>query len=387
MYDIARKWTRLSLINLLIVACLGVILRYKGAFYMPVLDYKYLLHAHSHFAFSGWITTILFTAFVYLIPYRKVYQYQFWLNQVASFGMLISFTMQGYGVVSIAFSTLSVICTWWFAYTYLKDIKTVTFPPLVRSCIQLALSFLIISNFGPFMLAFAKGNWVLYNNAIYFYLHFQYNGWFTFGVFALFFWAAPRYHIYLAPNFSKVFVILMGIACIPAYCLSMLWAHPPGYIYAIGGAGALLQVAALAFLVLGVPRRKHIHPLWILASIAFIIKIILQALALVHVLGRFTYGFRPVVIGYLHLVVLGFVTFSIIGFLIQNRLLRVTRYGLVIFITGVIFNEAVLGIQCLLGFMEKGMATAPYWLFAAAVTMLAGVALLIFRPNRKIIIT
>lgn len=387
MYETARKWTSLSVINLLIVACLGVVLRYKGAFYMPVLDYKHLLHAHSHFAFSGWVTTILFTAFVYLIPFRKVYQYQFWLNQLASFGMLISFTIQGYGVVSIAFSTLSVVFTYWFAFTYLKDIRSVTFPPLVKSCIQLALAFLVISSFGPFMLAAAKGNWVLYNNAIYFYLHFQYNGWFTFGVLALFFWAAPRYHIYLAPNFSKVFVILMGIACIPAYCLSMLWAHPPGYIYAIGGCAALLQIAALLFLIMGVPRRKNIHPLWILASLAFIIKIILQALTLIRVLGRFTYGFRPVVIGYLHLVVLGFITFSIIGFLIQNRLLRVTKSGLVIFITGVIFNEVVLGIQCLLGFLGKGMPMAPYWLFAAAATMLAGVVLLIFKPKRKIIIT
>lgn len=378
MFDTIKKWTYLSLVNLLIVSILGVILRYKGAFSLPLLDYKYLLHSHSHFAFSGWVTTVLFTCFVYLIPFKKVYTYQFWLNQVASFGMLISFLLQGYGAVSIAFSALSVVFSFWFAMTYVRDIASLSFPPLVKSCLHLALAFLIISAAGPFMLAFGKGDMVLYNNAIYFYLHFQYNGWFTFGVMALFFWAAPRFHIYLAPNFSKVFVILMAIACVPAYCLSMLWAHPPGWVYTIAGAAGMIQLAALVFLILAVPVIKNLHVLWVLASLAFITKIILQVLTLVTALGRFAYGFRPVVIGYLHLVVLGFVSFLILGFLILNRLMKANKLGLGIFITGVIANEVILMVQCVMAyFFGSGTPMVPYWLLGAGVVMMTGIGVMV----------
>lgn len=385
MFDTIKKWAYLSLINLLIVSVLGVILRYKGAFYLPVPDYKNLLHAHSHFAFSGWVTTILFTCFVYLIPFRKTYVYQFWLNQVASFGMLVSFTIQGYGAVSIVFSTLSVLFSYWFAFSYWRDTRDVNFPPLVRSCLRLALVFLVISSAGPFMLAFGKGDMVLCNNAIYFYLHFQYNGWFTFGAMALFFWAAPRFHIYLAPNFSKVFVILMGIACVPAYCLSTLWAHPPGWVYTMGGAAGLIQLAALVFLILAVPVKKHLHLLWVLASVAFIIKIVLQALTLVTALGRFAYGFRPVVIGYLHLVVLGFVSFLILGFLIMNKLVKGDKIGLGIFITGVIANEVILMVQCVMAYCwGSGTPTAAYWLLGAGVVMMSGIGRLLIMQRSDV---
>ena len=49
------KWLRISLFNLMLVAFLGMILRYKILFSLPFLDQKHLLHAHSHFAFSGWV--------------------------------------------------------------------------------------------------------------------------------------------------------------------------------------------------------------------------------------------------------------------------------------------------------------------------------------------
>src|SRR5690242_20438517 len=113
-----RRWVIYAAINLFIVSVLGVALRYKATFAFPVLDYKYLLNAHSHFAFSGWITTALFAALLYILTasgvrLSPVYRYQFWLNQLSSFGMLVSFTCQGYGTVSIIFSSLSVLFSYW----------------------------------------------------------------------------------------------------------------------------------------------------------------------------------------------------------------------------------------------------------------------------------
>jgi len=48
-------WISLSVLNLCIVALLGVILRSKILFNLPGLDYNHLLKVHSNFAFGGWV--------------------------------------------------------------------------------------------------------------------------------------------------------------------------------------------------------------------------------------------------------------------------------------------------------------------------------------------
>src|ERR1700676_4742613 len=92
-----RHWSVLCLLNLCLVSVLGVLLRYKIAFPLPVINYNFLLQAHSHFAFSGWVSTAIFTALVYVLsqsgfPVGQTYIFQFRLAQTASFGMLLSFS-------------------------------------------------------------------------------------------------------------------------------------------------------------------------------------------------------------------------------------------------------------------------------------------------------
>jgi hypothetical protein len=54
-----RLWIRIALINFCIVALAGVTLRYKINFPLPFINQKYLLRAHSHFAFDGWVAVAL----------------------------------------------------------------------------------------------------------------------------------------------------------------------------------------------------------------------------------------------------------------------------------------------------------------------------------------
>src|ERR1700681_3055010 len=95
-FQTIKRWATLSLLNFVIVSFASVLRRYKIAFRLPLINYEYLLNAHSHFAFAGWISMALFTAFVYILPenratVKKSYQYQFNLAQIANFGMLFSF--------------------------------------------------------------------------------------------------------------------------------------------------------------------------------------------------------------------------------------------------------------------------------------------------------
>src|SRR5450432_1054988 len=94
-----QRWSALCLLNFSLVAILGMILRFKIAFSLPAINYNFLLEAHSHFAFCGWISTVIFTALTYILfqsgyPVTKVYTFQFRLAQTSSFGMLLSFSFE-----------------------------------------------------------------------------------------------------------------------------------------------------------------------------------------------------------------------------------------------------------------------------------------------------
>ena len=141
-----RRWTVLCLFNFCLVALLGVLLRYKIVFSLPVLNYNFILEAHSHFAFSGWISTALFTAMVYMLshsgyPVGKSYVSQFRLAQTASFGMLLGFSLEGYGRLSIFFSMMFILFSWWFAFQYWKDVGLSKLPISVKRWSKAALFF------------------------------------------------------------------------------------------------------------------------------------------------------------------------------------------------------------------------------------------------------
>jgi len=112
MNQLLRKWLTISFFNLLLVALLGLLMRFKIAFFLPLIDQKHVLHSHSHFAFSGWITQTLMVLMIHYFGLKSgesVFQKYRWLlytNLFAAYGMLVSFILQGYAFFSISFSTL-----------------------------------------------------------------------------------------------------------------------------------------------------------------------------------------------------------------------------------------------------------------------------------------
>ncbi|HVK49286.1 MAG TPA: hypothetical protein VM488_15605, partial [Pseudobacter sp.] len=264
------------------------------------------------------------------------------------------------------------------------------FPPVVVYWIRAALFFYVISAAGPFFLAklMATGNtdqqW--YIGSVYFFLHFQYNGWFTFAVLGLFLGMLHRKGISI--NSREIFRVQF-LACIPAFFLSTLWMKLPQWLYVIAVAAALGQVFALMLLIQSIwKKRKAIRQsfdkvpfvLCGLALIAFGIKTCMQALSVFPDLSYLAFGFRPVVIGYLHLVLLGFVTFFLIGYIFQAGYLSLSNGrplpGIICFVTGVILNELFLFIQAIASIAGTYIPLINYFLFMAALLMLAGLIVL-----------
>ncbi|OIQ93661.1 hypothetical protein GALL_244200 [mine drainage metagenome] len=396
-----RNWLRISFFNLLIVAFIGVILRYKIAFSLLFVNQKYLLHGHSHFAFSGWVTQVLMVLLVYhLSKYKEgAFKKYHWLlsgNLIAAYGMLLSFPVQGYGFVSICFSTLSIIISYFFAIKFWKDLNSLKIKRISFWWYKAALLFNTISSLGAFSLAFLMvnktGNQNFYLAAVYFFLHFQYNGWFFFAGMGLL--ISQLENIVSFQKQLKIIFWLFGLACLPAYFLSALWLPIPFLIYCLVVIAAISQCVGWLFLIKIIIKNidavKTLFSqkgqwLLLLSAIALTIKLLLQLGSTIPSLSRLAFGFRPIVIGYLHLVLLGLTSIFIIGYIVSKNLLSVNKTfmkGIYVFVTGIIINEILLMIQGVAGMGYVGIPFINELLLFAAVIMFSGVLLMNW-PNKS----
>jgi hypothetical protein len=398
-------WLKIAFLNLLVVALLGLFLRWQFVQATPGINYKNFLHAHSHVALLGWLFSAFFIAFLptYLpenLYRKKVYSWLFWLGQVTVFGMLISFPVQGYALFSISFSTLHILFSYAFIYRFLKDCKQ---SELVNwkhafsfKFIKAALFFLAISSLGPWAMGpiMATGNSFtqIYFNAIYFYLHFQYNGWFSFAALGLFFWLLEHYHIPFNRQKATGFFRLFFWACLPAYLLSILWIKPFFGVYLIAGISALVQVAALGLFwrislafwpQLSAKLNFWSQSLWFLAFTAFALKILMQAVSAIPYFADLTYNIRHFIIGYLHLVLIGFVSLFLFGWFLQLGWIglknRTAKAGLVVFLAGFLLTEGMLFLQGIFYWGKLGMIPGYDWrMFGLSVGLPVGLGLFIF---------
>ena len=390
-----RRWLQISFLNLLIVSLLGVTLRYKIAFSFPYLDQKHLLHGHSHFAFAGWITQALMVLLVQYLSQHIgaiVYKDYRWLligNCITAYGMLIFFPLQGYGLGSITFSTLSIIVSYFFAIKYWKDLNALVYKRTSHYWFKAALLFSTISSIGAFSLAFMMATKTMHQTwylaAVYFFLHFQYNGWFFFAGVGL---LISKFENQFSLNKQlKLIFWLFCLACIPAYFLSALWIPIPTFIYLVVIGAAIAQVIGWALLVrllftnkaiIKTTFKKKGTGLLLLAAIALTIKLLLQLGSIHPALSQLAFGFRPIVIGYLHLVLLVEITIFILGYIISMDFIATQTYfmiGIRIFIAGIVINEMLLMLQGTLGLSYVIVPFINEFLLAAAIIMFGGILL------------
>jgi len=181
-----KKWYAAGLFNLLVLALLGLALRYKINFPLPFIQQENLLHAHSHFAFNGWISFLLQLLILeeFTGNYKK--NTRFWnrffiISTIVNYAMIISFTRVGYSGVSIVLSTFALWLSYVFAYKIYKAIPDNKKKAVSIKFTKASLFFLLLSSLGPYALAIImavkSSHQYWYHNALYFFLHFQYNGW------------------------------------------------------------------------------------------------------------------------------------------------------------------------------------------------------------------
>lgn len=321
---------RISLIFLFWVALMGVLMRSYN-----LLDwlhpYKHLLHSHSHVAFQGWLYTLI----MFLLTKEFIssdcqkkgkYLMQFVLTVVLVFGILISFVLQGYAFYSILFSTLFQLMSYLFFFRFFRDL-----PPssdlLKRESqkwIKWGMIFNIISTFGPWSLAIisarglAQTEW--YDASIYFFLHFQYNGWFTFVAIGLFILVAANNSISIDHHKLKFARIAFIAATFFGYTHSLLHLSFSSYlnIPSLLGACALL-IFLLIFLkavpVMKLVTSRKINYLITFALLALMFKTLMQLSSTLPFFENLAFRNRDMVMFYMHWTLIGWISFFFIGYL------------------------------------------------------------------------
>lgn len=352
------NYTKWAIINFIVLSVFGVLLRCMQIYNLPWLNYQFLLHAHSHFAFSGWMFFSIALLIAPLCNDGKIsaaFRTVLVLALVSAYGMLFSFSWQGYKVLSITFSSLFVLVTFRFTYLVFKShlLQTNT-NPVAYKLIRSSLVLVCLSSLGPFALGPLAGMGLqhtpYYQNAIYFYLHLQMNGFMLLAVLGLLASVIPLKH--LTSNLER-WLNLFIFSALPLYFIFTLWGKPGTWSWLLACMGAGLNL--VSWLALCFYYRNSWRDLSFLERIALIglaMKCIFQVFVCVPAIGEWTFLNRNLIIGYIHLLTLGILMPLLIGQFVRTGLIkafnRIFTLNL-LYIVLVIIYLALLFIQPLLG--------------------------------------
>ncbi len=395
------QWFKTALVNLLIAAILGSLLRYAFVDELSWMKYKNILHAHSHVAMLGWVYLALYNLLLYAflppgLVARPVYRRLFWLAQVSVVGMFISFPIQGYAGFSIAFSTLHVLVSYVFVWQFWRDLNSgdekAAFSVLLA---KTALVFMVVSTIslwllGPIIMTDLKRT-ALYYMCVQFFLHFQFNGWFLLGVLALFFKRFEGHGIHFDRKRQRLFYGLVMVSTLSTYALAVAWSNPKPIVFWVNSIGVLVQLAAIIVLVaLYRPHARQVSALlapwekglFVIAAVGLLLKVAVQTAVAIPQIATIAYTIRNYVIGFIHLVLLGVISSFILAQAIEKGVIpvrrSVARTGIVFFVAGFLLSELLLFLQGTLLWAQIGFMPWYYeLLFGASLLIPFGVLLLL----------
>jgi hypothetical protein len=383
-------WLKFSVFNFLIVALLGVTMRYKILYSMPFLDQKHLQEAHSHFAFYGWITNVIY---VLILNYMhkinaqidlKKYEKLIVVNLIASFTMLGAFLYGGYFWASIAGSTVALLCSFVFFFFFVRDAKKIQ--DSSKLWFLAGLFFAVISSVGVFNLGYMMMSKTatqdLYLASEYYYLHFQYNGFFIFSCIGFLLFSMKQAGSGISEKQNKLIFWLLFVGCVIGYGLSVLWMKMPVSIFAVIVVATIMQTIGAVLLFVFIKKNwtnlvlkwSPMHRFVLLyAGFAFAVKIALQLGSTIPALNQFAFGFRNVVIAYLHLVLLMCIATFLVNQILATHYFTITNkllMGFKLLLLGIFLNELILGLM--------GVFSIKYISIPFANEMLLGVSVLMF---------
>lgn len=390
--SIYQRHIRVAISYFAMAALLGVLLRSYPIFAFG-FNYRYMVHAHSHIALLGWVyvalTTMIHYCFVEKGASDKKYTRIFWFTQVSLVGMLLTFPFQGYALFSIFFSTLFLIMSYVFFHYFSKNIDPKLRHGNSLRCIKAALWYMVISSLGPWALGIIMGTLgaqsIWYRMAIYFYLHFQYNGWMVLGLIGLIVFALEKRGIVVPKKRFGRFFWILNLGIVLSFFLSTLWVEPSPLLYVLAGIGAIAQGCGLVLLwamtkngikVLSLSKLQTL--LLKTTVLLLLIKIALQLLTALPYFARIATMYLDLTIGYLHMTFLGMISIGLFLLMDYFGLFAISKRAYQWYFWGFLVTEILI--------FYKGFAAWVQWpifngymeiLALASLSILCGLLLLI----------
>ncbi len=312
-------------------ALIGLVLRYAFTGSLSGFPIKNVLHSHSHVMLLGFvfnaIVVLVWTYFTKGID--RISYYYYIAIQICIAVMLVAFIIQGYALVSITFSSLHL----WISYVLLVRLwKRLEGNKSILLLIKIGIVFHFVSSIGPYclgplmVLKMQESPW--YQQAIFFYLHFQYFGSFFLWMLAVLF------------QKSNVSITRKQVAII-TFSLVLLYAHSLGYsfnhwgIQLCGGLGSVLLFGIL--LSYKKQFQRHKKSLLLIYGIILIVAFI-NIIGSIPSVANLVEENRFILIAYLHFLFLGLYTPFIWVFL----KLPIKTNTWILYALSVLFSEAIL---------------------------------------------
>jgi hypothetical protein len=162
-----------------------------------------------------------------------------------------------------------------------------------------------------------------------------------------------------------------------------LW-HNNNWFYFWGALGCILIILSLFHFFRffqSLQKTNLFSPgiakiFWLFAVFSFGLKMTLNVGTIFPQLGNAVYGDRPIIIGFLHLVFLGFLSFYLLAILIQDNYFtknnKIISSPLLTFSIGIIANEFLLMLQGLGILFKTNHSTYQWLLWCTSIILFCG---------------
>lgn len=376
-------------------------MRYNLVFSLPGFTHKFMQESHSHFAFYGWVSSCIYIFVANYIQKNKPdfnnikYQILLISNQIGSYGMLFSFLYGGYYWLSIVFSAIALFTGFAYCLFVWKDTKTIKDPAIIW--LKYAAFFAVFSAIGIFGLAYFSSQKEafeeIYRASGYFYLHYQYNGFFLFSCIGIVWISLLKYGFTISKRDNKITFILLFLGTFLGYGLSVLWIKSAqNWFLPMGIVGIVQLLGAVKIYKIVVQQWKNISAtmktesklLLKIVGITFLLKFVLQGLSAIPEIGVLAFNNINIVIAYLHLVLLVGVSLFLIWKIREfqeNKDRKFFKFGLYILVFGVISNEIILILSSLFSVIYIPFSFAKYGLLLVSGFISMGILMILFNSK------
>ncbi|MEM9649718.1 MAG: hypothetical protein AAF969_14670, partial [Bacteroidota bacterium] len=243
----------------------------------------------------------------------------------------------------------------------LKDSKSDSYAkkkPISLRLIRTGLWLGLLSTVLPFgigvLSAKGLGGTQVYQSFVYTFLHLQYNGWFLFVVLGLLFNYFDENNISYSYKRANLFFLFLALAVIPSITLSLLGMDFSSYIVIPAYLSVFLLTGALVLFLFTVPCKlllslKHkgqwLKLYFYAFLMSFILKIVLQCLSVFPCLETFVFSNKFIIIAYLHLSLIGSISFPLLALSITKNWLPINTFvkiGSILLLSGFGITELIM---------------------------------------------